>query len=103
MSDVPPEHSVESADRMAVSDEIEILRAGIIARLVDLLKIDPRSIELDEPLGSYGLDSMMAAELAGDLEVWLKLRIPEEAPHEHGTVRALAEYLAALRRTEAAP
>jgi acyl transferase domain-containing protein/acyl carrier protein len=53
--------------------------------------IDPRSAP-----ASYGLDSLAAVEISGDLEAWLGVPVPPTLAYEYPTVESLARHLAGL-------
>lgn len=67
-----------------------------------VLELSPDSLLVDRPLGSQGLDSVMAMELRNALERELGLRLPASVVWNHPTVAALAGHLAE-RVTAAAP
>ena len=55
---------------------------------------DPARIDVREPLTRFGLDSLAAAGLSGELEVWLERELPENLLAVYPTIHALAKYLA---------
>ncbi|GAB4152428.1 MAG: hypothetical protein Fur0021_17200 [Candidatus Promineifilaceae bacterium] len=66
----------------------------LVQRLAQQLKIDAQQILVDRPLAEYGLDSVAAVGLAGELENWLGRKLPPTLLYEYPTIKALAEYLA---------
>ena len=54
---------------------------------------DPEEIALDQPLGDLGVDSLMAVELANQLEYSLGPTIPASFLFEHPTLEGLVIYL----------
>src|SRR5947209_14917437 len=53
----------------------EAIQDWLIANLVDSLSVERSQIGIDEPFSDYGLDSLAALGLVGDLESWLGLRL----------------------------
>src|SRR5579859_5765924 len=47
---------------------VEELQAWFVTKLVELLDTRPESIDLEEPFASYGLESVDAVGLSGELE-----------------------------------
>ncbi|MGX2041766.1 acyl carrier protein [Methylocaldum sp. MU1018] len=66
----------------------------LTAMLAEQLRMKPEEIELARPLGEYGLDSINAINLAGDLEDWLGFQLPSTLLWDYPTGEALANYLA---------
>ncbi len=53
-----------------------------------------RSVDPDRPLSEYGLDSLGTLELRTRVESETGIRISAQNIIEHGTVRALSQFLA---------
>ena len=66
------------------------LRAAVAAEL----HLDPATLDADRVLTFYGLDSLTAATLAGDLAEWLGRPLPEDVLMARATIRGLADRLA---------
>jgi acyl carrier protein len=66
------------------------------------LKLAPDDIAADKTFVRYGVDSVHAMMLVGDLEEHLKRRLPPTLAWTYPTVEALAGHLAEIRETEAA-
>ena|GEM_PF-390112 len=77
---------------MKSADEIrEWLRAAIAHEL----RLAPAMLDAQRPFAYYGLDSLTAATLSGELSDWLGCEIAPDLLVEHPTIDALAERLAA--------
>ena len=70
------------------------IQAWMVLRLSKVLKIKPNDIDVGLPLTSYGLDSLMAFTLTGDLAGWLGHALPATLFWDHPTIEALAQHLA---------
>jgi myxalamid-type polyketide synthase MxaF len=63
-------------------------------------------VRADEPLKSYGIDSLMGLELRNRLEAVLGMRLSATLVWAHPTVAKIADFLASqleLQRVESAP
>lgn len=66
------------------------LRTKLAARL----RIPPQALDVHRSLDEYGLDSMEAVALTGELETWLGRRVEPTAFWDHRSVSQLAAFLA---------
>jgi acyl carrier protein len=57
-------------------------------------KVAPDDIDLDEPLTTYGLDSVDAVAIVADLEAWLGLELDATLAWDFPTIQLLARHLA---------
>jgi len=71
------------------------IREWLRAAIAHELRLDPAALDAQRPFAYYGLDSLTAATLSGELGDWLGLEIPPDLLVEHPTIDALAERLAA--------
>lgn len=71
----------------------ESIKAWLIQRLAQQLKITPSDIESNRSFESYGLDSIVAVQVAGDLEKLLEQRLSPALLFEYQTIDALSYYL----------
>lgn len=94
-----PKHSFR---QILLASEPEQRRAVfetyLIQQLAQILKLAPSRLEPDKPLGSWGLDSLMALELRNRLEAALDLTLSATLVWNYPTVNDLIGYLA--RRME---
>ncbi|MBA2779439.1 acyl carrier protein [Billgrantia kenyensis] len=79
-------------------EPVEITEASIklwlVQRMAKQLKIDPADVETDRSFDSYGLDSIVAVQVAGDLEKFLEQRLSPALLFEHRSIDELTRYLA---------
>jgi myxalamid-type polyketide synthase MxaB len=85
---------LEQLKQVPVTERREHLMAHIQAEIADVLGYgSPEEIALDQPLADLGVDSLMAVELANQLEYNLGPTIPASFLFEHPTLEGLVEYL----------
>src|ERR1700726_1547545 len=68
------------------SPPAEIISAWIVARLSELLAIEPHEIDVREPFASYGLGSAELVSLSGELAEWLGRQLSPDFASESPTV-----------------
>jgi acyl-CoA synthetase (AMP-forming)/AMP-acid ligase II/3-oxoacyl-(acyl-carrier-protein) synthase/acyl carrier protein len=66
----------------------------LIDRIASQTGMDPAAIEVTRPFSYLGLDSMLAVDLAMDLEDWLGRPLPSTLVWDYPTIEAAARYLA---------
>jgi len=77
-----------------VSDDLASqLQIALTGMLSKTLRIDAADIDVHRPLPHYGLDSIDAVTLAGDLEDWLNIELPSTLLWDYPTVAAIAGFL----------
>jgi len=70
------------------------IRAWLAARLAGRLGVEPAAVDIREPFAGFGLGSMQAVALAGELEEWLGRPLAPTLLYEYPTIEALADHLA---------
>ena len=89
--EVRPEEPAEKAPVPArTKAEIE---AWLVEQLSKRLKVPAKQINRKEPFARYGLDSVQAIGLAGDLEAWLGRPLSPTLAYDYPNIEALAAYL----------
>lgn len=71
-----------------------VIKAWLVSKLSQELEIDPDEIDVQESLASYGLSSVQAVSLSGDLEDWLERKLSPTLVYDYPTIESLARYLA---------
>lgn len=66
----------------------------LIERVSALVGVAPNQLDTAQPFATFGLDSIAAVGLAGELEDWLEIELPATILWDYPTIAALAEYLA---------
>ncbi len=72
---------------------VEDIENWIIKKCAEIKEIDPDKIQSDKPFSKYGLDSLEIAQIAGELEEWLKIRVNPIILFEYTTIEKLSNYL----------
>lgn len=91
------------ANVAAQRPDSEAIQAWLISHLAEALKIDAGELDPREPFANYGMSSMTAVTLSGDLEDWIGLPTAPTVMWDYPSIGALAEHLAAtLQETNGA-
>jgi acyl-CoA synthetase (AMP-forming)/AMP-acid ligase II/acyl carrier protein len=61
--------------------------------LVSRAGVDPSEVELEKPFADYGLDSMTAVEMSGEIEDWSGVELTPVVAWNHPTVAKLSDFL----------
>jgi len=72
----------------------EDIQLWLVAKVAELVAVDPDEIDITEPFARFGLDSIAAAGLSGDLEDWLNRRLSPTLVWDYPTIELLAQHLA---------
>ncbi|GCE31286.1 hypothetical protein KDA_67700 [Dictyobacter alpinus] len=90
----PQGHMTPSVANQAGDRKSEhAIQAWLSEHLAEILQIAPEQIRSDEPFASYGLESVDAVGLSGDLEDWLGCELSPTLLYDHPSVRKLARAL----------
>src|SRR6266567_2959329 len=95
MSSTPvSEHSIDKQERVPEQKQTEdAVQSWLVAKLAEYLKIKASDIDIHEPFANYGLESMGAVGLSGDLEVWLEREFPPTLLYDYPSIERLTRYL----------
>jgi acyl carrier protein len=74
--------------------DLSAIQAWFVSYLADLLEIEPTQIDIRKSFDSYGLDSVSAITVVGDLEDWLGYSIASEIIYEYPSIEVLSQHLA---------
>jgi acyl carrier protein len=78
----------------AQSPTREQIQAWLVSNISAVVEIDPQTIDVRKPLEYYGMDSMQAMHLSGDLEDWLGRQLSPTVVWDYPTIELLANHLA---------
>jgi phthiocerol/phenolphthiocerol synthesis type-I polyketide synthase C len=71
----------------------EAIRTWLVARIAELLRIDARDVDLHKPLANFGLNSVQAVSLSGELEDWLGTQLAPTLLYDYPTIDTIAAHL----------
>ncbi|HBB32492.1 MAG TPA: polyketide synthase [Cyanobacteria bacterium UBA8803] len=86
------QNSSSKLDGMEISP-VAAIQTWMVTKLAEQLSLDAKTIAVGEPLTRYGLDSIDAVTLVGDLEDWLELELPSTLFWDYPTIEKAAQYL----------
>lgn len=66
----------------------------LVNRLSEIQQLEPKDVQLDQPLVRMGLDSMQSVVLIGELEQWLGCRFTGNPLANYPTISTLCDFLA---------
>ena len=72
------------------------IEAWLVRAVARSLRVDEDEIDRERPLAEFGIDSVAAVELSGDLEDWLGKTVAPTVVWDYPTIRSLAAHLATL-------
>ncbi len=72
----------------------EALQSWLVARIAAMQELDPHSIDPRQPFTYYGLGSVQAVSLTGDLEIFMDRDLSPTLAWDYPTIELLANYLA---------
>lgn len=70
------------------------IEAWLISNISSIVEIEPQNIDIRKPLEYYGMDSMQAMHLSGDLADWLGRQLSPTVVWDYPTIELLANHLA---------
>ena len=70
------------------------IEAWLVRAVAKSLRIDDKQIDPQRPLSDFGIDSVAAVELSGDLEQWLGKDVSPTVVWDYPTIAQLAAHLA---------
>ncbi|AEK60913.1 phosphopantetheine attachment site family protein [Collimonas fungivorans] len=72
----------------------EVIRQWLVKRLAKQVKVDPSAIDTAKKFELYGLDSIVAVRVSGDLEKLVEQRLSPALLFEHPSIDELSAHLA---------
>ena len=72
----------------------EVIRQWLVKRLAKQVKVDPSAIDTAKKFEQYGLDSIVAVRISGDLEKLVEQRLSPALLFEHPSIDELSAHLA---------
>ena len=84
----------ETAGLLEQTQTAEAIQAWLVSKISGHLKVAPDVIDIRETFSRYGLDSVTAVSVSGELEKWLGRRLSPTLVYDYPTIKALAQHLA---------
>lgn len=75
------------------SESVLKIQSWLVEQIADVLSLDPTTIDVKQPLTRYGLDSIDAVTLVGDLEDWLDLELPSTLLWDYPSIEKASAYM----------
>ncbi|MBS1551819.1 MAG: SDR family NAD(P)-dependent oxidoreductase, partial [Bacteroidetes bacterium] len=69
------------------------LKEWLVNRISEMMQIKKESIDTGEPFAVYGMDSLKAVQLSGDLETLLEKELPSTLVYDYPNINSLSEFL----------
>ncbi|UCD43737.1 MAG: AMP-binding protein, partial [Chloroflexota bacterium] len=92
----------EMVESGTISESEGTIEAWLIDQIAARVHLPASDIDPREPFTYYGLDSVEAVSLTGDLEIWLGRRLSPTLAWDYPNIKSLARYLAAETSDQAA-
>jgi acyl carrier protein len=81
---------IETHDKGPTATEIQ---SWLVAKIAALLGVSPEEIDVQEDLDFYGLESVEAITLSGELSEWVGRDLSPTIVREYPTIIDIARYL----------
>ncbi|HEY9800292.1 MAG TPA: type I polyketide synthase [Leptolyngbyaceae cyanobacterium] len=82
---------------------VEEIKKWLIANIAARLGSSTQDIDIHKPLVEYGLSSMVAVGISGELQEWLKRPLSPTLLYDYSTIESLALYLGGVEVTNSQP
>ena len=89
----------DESRRVAEDRSVAEIRDWLVCRLSSETGIPTERVQPDDPILSFGIDSMQVVTLMAGLEDWLGFRFSDSPLDEHPTIQALAEFAASQKKS----
>jgi acyl carrier protein len=76
--------------------EVKDIENFIRKKIAGALKIDPEDVNISTSFESYGIDSITAVRMVGELEEFLDVELPATLLWEYNNIQKLSNYLISL-------
>jgi acyl carrier protein len=75
------------------SANLEEIQTWLITHLAELMRVSPDEVHVQEPFTNFGLNSIDAVSLSGDLEDYLNRPLPATLLWDYPTIEKLSRHL----------
>jgi acyl carrier protein len=80
-------------DAVLTQPEIPEIAEWLTHQVADYLSMEPADVEADVPLAEYGLDSVFALGICGDIEERFDITVEPTLAWDYPTVGLIAEFV----------
>lgn len=87
----------DRANAKKLPTQIEI-QNWITHHIAEQLEVEPDRIDPTIPFNRYGLDSVLAYELVGDLGTWLEKELDPTLMYNYPTIESLSQHLSSAQK-----
>ncbi|CAN5781902.1 hypothetical protein BH23CYA1_BH23CYA1_15130 [soil metagenome] len=84
---------LQNSSSTEATSSVTAIQSWLVEQLADVLSIEPSTIDVKQPLTRYGLDSIDAVTLVGDLEDWLDLELPSTLLWDYPSIEKASAYM----------
>jgi acyl carrier protein len=88
-SNILPVLPVQNSEIKIDQEKVQDWLISTLAKELDFNE----EIDIYEPLANYGLSSMTAVGLAGDLEDWLDIKLPATLAWDYPSIEAISKFI----------
>ena len=92
----------DSSDR-EFHKKAQAIQAWLVSNIAERLRVNPQDIDVQQPFSRYGLDSLAAVSLSGELGDWLGCKLSPTLVYDYPTIEALVPHLVEELATSADP
>ncbi|WP_445250265.1 beta-ketoacyl synthase N-terminal-like domain-containing protein [Microcoleus sp. OTE_8_concoct_300] len=71
----------------------QAIQAWLVCKIAERLGVNPQDIDVQQPFSRYGLDSVAAVSLSGELGDWLGASLSPTLVYDYPTIEALVPHL----------
>ncbi len=86
--------TVSGFGRQALTPKVQEIVEWLVRHIAQRAQIDPRIVDLQAPFVQFGLNSLEAVDLSGELEQWLGRSLSPTLIYDYPSIDALACHLA---------
>ena len=94
LSNTPDNSTLGNIQPLLAPPNTNEIRAWLISHLATTLGLSPDEMDASRPFAYFGLDSVRAVQMAGQLQAWLRRELPVTLAYEYPTIEKLARHLA---------
>lgn len=98
-----PDTSGSPAESRRIEPSATEIQNWLVEQIASELHVPRERIQVDEPILSYGIDSMQIVVIVARLEDWLGFRFSGNPLEDHPTIESLSLFVAQRDASKAGP